>query len=349
VRGKTNPASIFWVECVALAAVENYGKAWADLVDDALEPNVFLEPSFAIPAAHFLGSGKHPVFLLVWEQVHQAPRSRLMALWPLMLPKALFSFVATTWRHDFSCLGSPLLRRSAALPSLNLIFDWLTRHHPNICFVSMNQIDQAGPTYRLLQSFGSKNKRIYSVLDHYERAMLNMKTAQLRVEELVSTKKRKDLHRQMRRLRELGDVAFGFVSEGADLRAKIETFIVLEAKGWKGEQKTAFLNNEAQLSFLRAMTGMMSQEAKCRVYWLSLNGNVIAANIMLLGRDNRVYFWKTAYDEAYRTSSPGVLLTIEMTDRLLQEKVFILADSCAMQNHPMIDHIWRDRIELVDI
>ena len=54
------------------------------------------------------------------------------------------------------------------------------------------------------------------------------------------------------------------------------------------------------------------------------------------------YSFKTAYDEDYARFSPGVLLQRENL-ALLEQDGFEWADSCASPDHPMIDHIWRER------
>jgi hypothetical protein len=166
--------------------------------------------------------------------------------------------------------------------------------------------------------------------------------------DFISPKKKKELLRQFRRLREMGSVTFGVTQDGADLRDQIEAFMTLEAKGWKGRKGGAFLNDPGLATFLRAMTRTMAREGKCRLYWLAIDGRMVAANIVLLSGDT-AYFWKTAYDEDFGSSSPGVLLTMDMTDRLLREPRIVTADSCAIPDHPMIDHIWRGRLRMADV
>lgn len=61
------------------------------------------------------------------------------------------------------------------------------------------------------------------------------------------------------------------------------------------------------------------------------------------------YFWKTAYDEDFASLSPGALLTMDMTDRLLADRSVAFVDSCAIPNHPMIDHMWRGRLRVGDV
>jgi hypothetical protein len=63
----------------------------------------------------------------------------------------------------------------------------------------------------------------------------------------------------------------------------------------------------------------------------------------------RAFYWKTAYDEEFAEFSPGVQLTLALSRRMEREPGLALVDSCALQDHPMIDRIWQGRIEFVDL
>ena len=128
----------------------------------------------------------------------------------------------------------------------------------------------------------------------------------------------------------------GVAREGAELVRQIEAFLILEAKGWKGRDGGAFLNQPEHVAFLKGMAHAMSRENKCRIYWMSVADKLIASNIVLFG-DASAYFWKTAYDEDFAFASPGVLLTMSMTEALMREPGLLSVDSCAVSAHPMID------------
>jgi len=74
---------------------------------------------------------------------------------------------------------------------------------------------------------------------------------------------------------------------------------------------------------------------------LSLDGQPIAMLINLLTPPG-AYSYKTAFDERYARYSPGVLVQRENLD-LLDDAAVRWCDSCAAADHPMIDHIWRER------
>jgi hypothetical protein len=79
-----------------------------------------------------------------------------------------------------------------------------------------------------------------------------------------------------------------------------------------------------------------------------LDGGAIAAAITLRSGDS-AWFWKIAYDERFARYSPGVLLTLALTENLLDDVGMMRADSCATADHPMIDRIWRERLPLCDL
>ena len=51
----------------------------------------------------------------------------------------------------------------------------------------------------------------------------------------------------------------------------------------------------------------------------------------------------------FARSSPGVQLALDLTEALLAEPDIARADSCATADHPMIDHLWRERLALTDL
>jgi hypothetical protein len=54
------------------------------------------------------------------------------------------------------------------------------------------------------------------------------------------------------------------------------------------------------------------------------------------------FSYKTAFDERFARFSPGVLLQRENL-AVLERQDIAWSDSCASADHPMIDHLWRER------
>jgi hypothetical protein len=81
---------------------------------------------------------------------------------------------------------------------------------------------------------------------------------------------------------------------------------------------------------------------------MALNGQPIAVCVTLMS-GNTAWCWKIAYSEGVSRYSPGVLLVVELTEKLLADRAVARTDSCATAGHPMIDHIWRERLTVSDM
>jgi hypothetical protein len=337
-----------FVERIGAEQAGRHVAAWTDLTTRALEPNIFLDSAFALPAAQHLSDRKDPEFLLAWEKDETSPRKRLIAVWPIVWPRLWFGSTCKTWVHDYCCSGAPLLDKAQALRSLDAILAYLRASHSSVSTLAISQIRENGATASLLRRFTALRGLALDVVAHYDRAALDAAQPDVSAADFVSRKKKKELDRQLRRLRDKGPLALGVAREGADLTRHIESFLALETSGWKGRDGGAFLNRPDHAAFIRSIAPALGAEGKCQVYWMTCEDKVIASNIVFFAGET-AYFWKTTYDEDFAFASPGVLLTMRMTDSLLREPGVRSVDSCAVSDHPMIDHIWRDRTPMADV
>jgi CelD/BcsL family acetyltransferase involved in cellulose biosynthesis len=337
-----------FVESLAAEEACRHVAAWTDLTKRALEPNIFLDPAFALAAARHLSDRKSPEFLLAWEQDETSQRKRLLAVWPIVRPRLWFGSTCKTWVHDYCCSGAPLLDKAQALRSLDAILAYLQASKRSLSVLAISQIREHGATACFLNRFSALRGLALNIVASYDRAALDAAQPGVSAADFVSRRKKKELDRQMRRLRDKGPLIFGVAREGADLTRHIESFLTLEASGWKGRDGGAFLNRRDHAAFVRSMAPALGAEGKCRVYWMASEGKVIASNIVFFAGET-ASFWKTAYDETFAFASPGVLLAMSMTDSLLREPGVVTVDSCAVSDHPMIDHIWRDRTPMTDV
>src|SRR6185436_20120286 len=63
--GRTNKTGLSIMVVEKLADLEPYISAWEDLVDAAIEPNVFYEPWMLMPAIRAFGAGRSVLFALI--------------------------------------------------------------------------------------------------------------------------------------------------------------------------------------------------------------------------------------------------------------------------------------------
>ena len=167
------------------------------------------------------------------------------------------------------------------------------------------------------------------------------------VERTLGQHRHKELRRYVRRLGDIGALLFTTATEPPDVARAIGDFFALEAQGWKGEAGTAaVLHGDVHLFMTAAVTGLAA-EGKVAINRIFIDGRAIAVTITLRSGDT-AWFWKIVYDEKFAQHSPGVVLTFAVTEDLIEDPSLLRTDSCATANHPMIDHIWRERLSLGD-
>ena len=335
------------VEFAGFAEAEAASGEWAGLLDRALEPNIFMDPAFALPASQHFAETRRPLFVLVRDGAD--PRRTLLGVWLLEArPAALSPGFVSGWRCDHAVLGMPLIDRMRAADVADAMLDAVAARFGSRTVLVLPKILRQGPTYGLVLSRALATNRSWGTLSAHARAVLHANGSGAASPQAVGAGRgRKELGRQRRRLAELGDLQFRSVVGGEPLRTAIERFLALEESGWKGRRETALLSDPGSSTFLRAMVRLMAREGKCRIDSLELDGRPIAMAIVLASH-GRAYFWKTAYAEAFRSFSPGVQLTLDLTRVQLADPSILVTDSCAVADHPMIDRLWPDRQELVD-
>ncbi|MBJ7408430.1 MAG: GNAT family N-acetyltransferase, partial [Bradyrhizobium sp.] len=128
----------------------------------------------------------------------------------------------------------------------------------------------------------------------------------------------------------------------------LETFLQLEAGGWKGKRGTALVQHAGDATFIRRAVPALAETAQCEIVTLRAGATPVAAGIVLR-HQNRAFFFKLGIDERYAKYSPGVQLTLDLTRHLCADPAIASADSTATADHPMINPIWRGRFAVGDV
>jgi CelD/BcsL family acetyltransferase involved in cellulose biosynthesis len=187
------------------------------------------------------------------------------------------------------------------------------------------------------------------VLHSHQRAMLDAtRDPEDLLREALGAKKLKELRRQRNRLADMGAVIFSIASTPEDAAPALETFLKLEASGWKARRGTALIQDEGDTTFIRRAVCDMAARGHCEVISLYAGDTPLAAAVVLRHLD-RAFYFKLGVDERYAKYSPGVQLTLELTRHMCADDTIKTVDSTAIPNHPMIDPIWRDRLAIGDV
>jgi CelD/BcsL family acetyltransferase involved in cellulose biosynthesis len=183
----------------------------------------------------------------------------------------------------------------------------------------------------------------------HARAMLAPSGERVRyLDHAVGGKKHKELRRQRRRLIDKGPLKVTSARAPDDIARALSDYLGLEAAGWKGRAGSAARQNADVRAFMQRAVEALSADGHARVDRLMQNSHPLAATITLRSGDS-AWFWKIAYDEDFAKFSPGVQVSLDLTELLLAEPDIARVDSCATADHPMIDHLWRERLVLADV
>ena len=330
------------VEIVEPDAAAAHEEAWRDLSARALEPNVFAEPAFVVSALRHFARAERLQLLFVWQD---DASGRLIGAMVLRFPRGPLGFgVARLWQSDQAGLAALMLDRESGEQALEAVIDWIARERPAIIGLFLPTLEADGPTALAVRALGLRRSASYLRLAPRSRAVLTAAARLARGFEASLPRKRlKEWRRQMRRLRERGDVEFRVAADGA----AVEKFLALEAKGWKGARRTALGADADLAAFARSMLSSLARDGKLAVHLLELDGEALAIGLMLRSGD-RAFYWKTAYEESFAEYSPGLQLTLELSRAQQRDASIAATDSCAIEDHPMIDRLWTERLALVN-
>ena len=318
---------------------------WDALADAAAERNVFCERWFVEPSVgHMLPPGDTRL-ISVWDG------GALLGLLPVRV-EADYGRTPVrhvqNWVHRQSFLGTPLVRRGRERDFWAEILGLLDQADWAPGFLHLTGIVEDGPVHRGLAAAAAQLGRPCSIVHRSCRAMLESNLGpQAYREAAVRKKKRKELGRLWSRLSEQGDLRYETLERAEDVERWSADFLALEAKGWKGNAGTALAADPRSASFFREIIANAFAAGRLETLRLALDGKAIAMLVNFHAPPG-AFSYKIAFDEAYARYSPGVLIELENL-RVLARPGFGWMDSCAVENHPMIDSIWRERRSIVRV
>jgi CelD/BcsL family acetyltransferase involved in cellulose biosynthesis len=338
----------FAVEWRELSRLADIAAEWRELAARALVPNAFYEPAFALAAVPVFGRDAGAV--LVWSGT--IPR-RLLGFFPARIQSRRYGIklpILVGWTHAFAPFGAPLVDRAAAEPVIAAWLSYLARDAKLPGLLLLPFLPEQGPFAAVLATILRRSGMPAADFNRHHRALLAPPPSgrQHYLSRALSAHKHKELRRIARRLADRGAPMFTAATELPAVAAALDEFLALEASGWKGKVGTAAAQHAAVAGFVKAALGALAAEGKVAVSRVLFDGRAIAAAITLRSCDC-AWFWKIAYDERFAHYSPGVMLTIALTEDLLADATIERTDSCATANHPMIDRIWRERLSLCDL
>ncbi|KAB2874080.1 MAG: GNAT family N-acetyltransferase [Bauldia sp.] len=309
------------------------GIEWGRLAGHAVEDNLFFHPDVMLPAIGHLG--EDPRIAVVRDA-----RGRLTGLAPVVMTRlGRIAPAVSIWSHDYGPLGVPLIDRRDVDGAVSAMVDIAGKGS-----LIVPDLTLEGPVAAALTAAAERSRRPVAIVGGHLRAMLlrpQAGTVDLRANSLRRRGGR--VARQMRRLADLGTVTIETTAEPDCVRARFEEFLTLEAAGWKGRSGTALASASATAGFAREMVFNRSEEGAARIDSIRVAEHPIAILVSFVAGAT-AFTWKIAFDEGFRRFSPGAQLMLEAPRSLFSDPNVARIDSCAAADHPMIDHLWKDRL-----
>lgn len=305
----------------AVSPKEALQAPWSELTQRAA--NVFMNPVALMAAQDTIMCAI--TVLLAWEI--GAEPARLVGLWALRTRSFLppWPSYLDALPYPYAFISTPVVDPAYAAAVVPAFFDSIASHPRLPKVIWMQDLDAAGPVFEAMRTAASA--------PGYSRIDVKWRLGPVATREegpKTSGSTRRKLRQDWNRLSRLGTVAVSNARDGESAIAAMETFLKLEASGWKGRRGTALLSNARDATFARRFVGDLAAKGDASVALLMLDGQPIAAQVLLYcGRD--AYTWKPAFDESFAAFSPGMLLVDRITTELLGSGDVDIIDSCATE------------------
>lgn len=317
---------------------------WRALAQRAIEPNGYYLPDWELAVNASARGRGGAAAITAWGD-----RSELIGLMPVvsMWQAYKIPLPALVSADPYGSLSTPPLDRDRGHEAAARLMQEARRSGAHALILRDMSLDGAA-----MKSFTDVLQRDGLrpiVLQSHVRACLDAsRDVDELLQEALGGKKLKELRRQRNRLADQGSVSFDVARNPGDVTAALETFLKLEASGWKGQRGTALGQHAGDAAFIRRATTALTETGQCEIVTLSA-GDAPVASAILLRHQDRAFYFKLGVDERFAKFSPGVQLTLDLTRHLCADPSIRLVDSTANPGHPMIDPIWRGRLAIGDV
>lgn len=325
--------------------------SWNSLAGRAIEPNGYYLADWELAVDAFATGRTGASALTAWSTppAGSGPASVLNGLVPVIsfweayrLPLPVLVSA-----DPYGTLGTPLLDRSASLEAAVSLLNHARDTGERALLLRDVALD--GKALAAFTAALARDDLRPHLVNAHARACLDAtRDADTLLRNALGARKLKELRRQRRRLADHGAVNFDVARTPDEVSRALETFLMLEASGWKGKRGTALLQRAGDSRFVRTAAPMLAGTGACEIVSLHAGATPVAAAIVVR-HQNRAFYFKIGIDEAFAKFSPGVQLTLDLTRHLCADPFIATADSTADAGHTMIEPIWRGRLRIGDV
>jgi CelD/BcsL family acetyltransferase involved in cellulose biosynthesis len=243
----------------------------------------------------------------------------LVAALPLVQARRLPA-VAGLPSNDWAACGTLLVGAAADMrATADALLDALPRTRWRLWW--LRNVPWQAESWSQLTAAAARRRAACHALALHEVGCVDLNQSWSRIEEQWSGNHRRHMRKALRRAEREGGVELivrsRFSSE-ADIDASLRAAFEIEARGWKGRERTAVVQQDRMLDFVIAQAVELARHGYLRLVTLVHRGAPIAFEYCWQARGT-VFTPKVGFDERYAQLSPGQLLRYLHFRRLAAE------------------------------
>jgi CelD/BcsL family acetyltransferase involved in cellulose biosynthesis len=228
---------------------------WRDLTERAIEPNGYYLPDWEL-AVNASARGRTGVSALsAWGKAAPDNTAYLTGLVPVISMWRAFKIPlpALVSADPYGTLCTPLLDRDAAEHAVAGLM--IQARQAGAHALILRDVSLDGAAMNAFTEAAKQGGVHPHVLQSHLRACLDATgDADEVLRDALGAKKLKELRRQRNRLAEHGAISFDVARRPEDVAPAVETFLQLEASGWKAKRGTALMQDGGDAGFVRRAT-----------------------------------------------------------------------------------------------
>jgi Acetyltransferase (GNAT) domain len=283
----------------------------------------------------------------------RTPEGVLAGLWPMSLRRPMpgLRMLQAPLVPRYDLAGAPLVTAADTAVVVRSMLMELKRGLAPCKVLSVRNLQADGVIWESMLALRDEGLISLAVLETWERALLDRAAALDSATYLsasLSSGNRKRLRSKRRTLEEQGPLTLRVHTAPSAVALASETYLSLEAAGWKGRTGTALQQKPADARYVMAVLQAMAAVERSFVAELRMGERCIASGLFLRC-GGEVFFWKTTYDETLAKESPGVIFDMMLTDWLYQQSWFERLDTGSDDSVDPATLIWKQRRPMANV
>jgi len=327
---------------------DQHVKRWSELEERCIEQNAYLSPYFILPALkHFPPRGKP---IIVFIERGKDTENELLGVGVFECsPRTIRLPVRhlKAYRSPHTYLTGLMIDKQHFRETTNAFFSFFHDSRADWCGVELvNRMKDTELAYQFDIAASQFDMCWFEYSSQRRPILLPERSGDANLKTVLSSRRRKTLRQNLRRLNELGKVEWR-VAVGQEIEpACIDTFLQLEHMGWKKESGSSLLSHANHEAFFREMMNGFAQAGRAFFAELSMNGKVISSTSNLISGCAGFGF-KIGWDEAFSKLGPGNLNEVEFMKYFPELLPNIKYIDSGAEDGSYIAELWPDHVSLV--